>query len=87
MARCKVVPDHQSQTREVQPQNIQPQLHMPESRDRQGLWSFFWERERFGERKPVLSKKMGFLSPKKAEINNGAAVGLEYPVLDYPIFL
>jgi len=26
------------------------------------LWSFFWEREVLEERKPVLSKKMGFLS-------------------------
>jgi len=38
---------------------------MPESRDRQGLWSFFWERGEYEGRKPVLSKKMGFLSPQK----------------------
>ena len=36
-----------------------------ESREWQTLWSFFWERERCGERKPVLSKKMGSLSPHK----------------------
>ena len=29
------------------------------------LWSFFWERWRFGGGKPVLSKKMGFPPPRK----------------------
>jgi len=40
------------------------QLPLPESRGRLALWSFFWERGEFEGRKPVLSKKMGFLPSK-----------------------
>ena len=56
---------HPAQSRKPQTPNLQKQLLCPESRGRLALWSFFWERWRFGGGKPVLSKKMGFPSPRK----------------------
>ena len=64
MARCKVVPDHQSQTRETQPQNIQPQLHMPSvQRAASSLVVLLGKREVWRERTLFIEKK-GSLSPQ-----------------------
>ena len=75
---------HQTQTREL---SIEiPKINFSAQSPETGkVFGRFFGKERGLERENPFYRKKWVLSLH--EINNVAAVGLEYPVLDYPIFL